>query len=125
MTYYETKPLSDQEVSIRAGEKCVGLGTGSSHEDLIYGAGGATGYGEFKNPIPGDNRSVKAERIYTDSKNNNVYGVDLHTSDGKYCCSYTGTSYEDIKDSNQKDYDKKLEQSNTQGVSRNNNGIER
>ncbi len=106
MAHYSDRPLDDRSASFMAGTQCTGYGAGASHEDIIVRAGGEIGYDGFKDPHPGKDGKMVADRVFISDKDNKVVGVNF-SKDGKFCCSYTGNSYEDIKDSNWRDLEAK------------------
>ena len=106
MAYYSSQPLDDRSVSFMAGAQCTGYGTGASHERIIQGAGGEIGYDGFKDPRPGEHGNIKADRVFINDKTNEIQGINF-SKDGKFCCSYTGMDYRDIKDSNARDCQEK------------------
>lgn len=100
MMMYSERRLSDAEMG------CCSYGTGQSHEDIIEGAGGHIGNDGFKDPHPGANNPIKADRVWI--KDNKIIGAEFSYSGGdhNFCCSYIGTSYQDIKDQNRMDVKK-------------------
>ena len=106
MSYYTTTPLDDRRMSIESGSKCVGYGTGLSHERIILGAGGEIGRDGFMDPRPGHSGEMIADRVFINERNNTIQGINFNKN-GEYCCSYTGMDYNDIKDSNRRDCEEK------------------
>ena len=106
MSDYSNEQLTDRSVSQYAGANCVGYGTGPSHEEIIQRAGGEIGYDGFKDPRPNQNGNIFADRIFINERTNEIQGINF-TKNGEFCCSYSGTSYTDIKDSNRRDCEQK------------------
>ena len=100
MKYYSDYQINDYSMTREAGSTCYGFGTGQSHERIIQSAGGEIGYGGFKDPRPGFDGPIYADRIFINQKTNQIQGINFVTKSGEFCCSYMGTSYKDIKDSN-------------------------
>lgn len=109
MSYYSNEQLTDEKMSQYSGSKCVGYGAGASHERIIQGAGGEIGLDGFKDPRPNQEANIRAERMFINEKTNEIQGINF-SKNGEFCCSYTGTSYDDIKDSNQRDCAQKQNQ---------------
>lgn len=109
MAYYIDGPLSDSYVSRECGRPCYSLGAGLSHERDIIKAGGELGYDGVRDPRPGKNGPLMMGRAYIDNTET-IRAVDFNDKNGQYACSYTGISYNDIKDSNAQDIKKKIEQ---------------
>lgn len=106
MSYYSTEPLDNRSMSVMAGADCLGYGTGESHARIIQSAGGEIGADGFIDPRPGHDGEMIADRVFINQKDNTVQGINFNKN-GKFCCSYTGMNYGDIKDSNQRDYSQK------------------
>lgn len=102
MSFYSNQQLTDYSMSQEAGTKCVGYGAGASHERIIQGAGGEIGYDGFKDPRPNQDGNIRAERVFINERTNEIQGINF-SKNGEFCCSYTGTNYADIKDSNRRD----------------------
>ena len=119
MAYYSKEPLDDRSVSWMSGSQCTGYGAGASHERIIQGAGGEIGYDGFKDPRPGESGNIKADRVFINDKTNQIQGINF-TKDGKFCCSYTGMDYQDIKDSNRQDCQSKQNQIQNENNSKSN-----
>ena len=115
MNYYSNEQLTDYSMSRQAGEKCVGYGAGASHERIIQGAGGEIGYDGFKDPRPNQEGNIRADRVFINEKTNEIQGINF-SKDGKFCCSYTGSNYADIKDSNRLDCEQKKEKTHSDNV---------
>lgn len=106
MSYYCSHPLNEAEMTAEMGAKYVGLGTGESHEKLIHQAGGERGYDGFQDPRPNEKGKMVADRFFVNEKTKEIQGINFN-KDGKFCCSYKGCNYEDIKDSNRRDCESK------------------
>lgn len=102
MSLYSNQQLTDYSMSQEAGTKCVGYGTGASHERIILGAGGEIGYDGFKDPRPNQEGKMYADRVFINERTNEIQGINF-SKNGEFCCSYTGKNYEDIKDNNRRD----------------------
>ncbi len=107
MSLYTNYPLNSDDIARETGSSCIGYGTGQSHERIIQGAGGEIGYDGFKDPRPGHDGSIYADRVFINEKTNEIQGVNFNDRNGKFCCSYMGESYSDIKDSNKRDIEYK------------------
>lgn len=106
-TQYSKYPLTDSEMTREAGATCVGYGTGASHEGIILGAGGEIGYDGFRDPRPGQNGPIYADRVFINQKTNEIQGINFNDAQGKFCCSYVGYNYQEIKEYNRSDCDRK------------------
>lgn len=126
---YSTEILDDRIVSIDTGCRCYGYGTGESHERIIQSAGGEIGYDGFRDPRPGHEGKIYADRVFINQETNEIQGINFRTENGEFCCSYEGMDYADIKDSNQRDCSQKLSQAKSEDNSltreTNNLGIKR
>lgn len=111
--YYETEQLTDRSMSIYANAVCVGYGTGESHQRIIEGAGGEIGYDGFKNPMPNQSGKIYASRVFINQNNNEIQGINFVDNNGAFVCSYMGTDYEDIKNSNERDIETKTKEMNS------------
>ena len=114
MGYYSNVPLNDETMSRYAGTRCYGYGTGESHRRIIQGAGGEIGYDGFKDPHPNGNGDIVASEIFINDETHTIHGINF-SKDGEFCCSYTGMSYQDIKDSNERDCQLKRSLSHSEG----------
>lgn len=112
MRCYSEYPVNDDIMTKSAGAQCYGFSTGQSHEELIQRAGGEIGYDGFRDPRPGFDGPIYADKIFINQHTNVVQGINFYTKDGKFCCSYMGTSYQDIKESNKFDLNHKQKQQN-------------
>lgn len=108
MSFYSNQQLTDYSMSQEAGTKCVGYGSGASHEGIYMGAGG--GYDDFKDPRPNQEGKIRMDRFFVNEKNNEIVGMNF-TKNGEFCCSYKGDSYNDILDKNREDYSEKKRES--------------
>lgn len=106
-TQYSKFPLTDSEMTREAGATCIGYGTGASHERIILGAGGEIGYDGFRDPRPGQNGPIYADRVFINQKTNEIQGINFNDAQGKFCCSYVGYNYQEIKEYNRSDYERK------------------
>lgn len=106
-TQYSKYPLTDSEMTREAGATCIGYGTGASHERIILGAGGEIGYDGFRDPRPGHNGPIYADRVFINQKTNEIQGINFNDSQGKFCCSYVGYDYQEIKEYNRSDCERK------------------
>lgn len=104
---YSKQPLTDSEMTREAGATCIGYGTGASHERIILGAGGEIGYDGFRDPRPGQNGPIYADRVFINQKTNEIQGINFNDAQGKFCCSYVGYNYQEIKDYNRSDCERK------------------
>lgn len=102
-TQYSKYPLTDSEMTREAGATCIGYGTGASHERIILGAGGEIGYDGFRDPRPGQDGPIYADRIFINQKTNEIQGINFNDAQGKFCCSYVGYNYQEIKEYNRSD----------------------
>lgn len=109
MSFYSNEQLTDEKMTQYSGSKCVGYGTGASHESIIQSAGGEIGLDGFKDPRPNQEGNIRAERMFINEKTNEIQGINF-SKNGEFCCSYTGTGYDDIKDSNRMDCAQKQQQ---------------
>ena len=107
MSYYTNYPINSGDVSREAGAPCCGYGTGQSHERIIQSAGGEIGYDWFRDPRPNHDGPIYADRVFINEKTNQIQGINFNDKDGNFCCSYFGSSYSDIKDSNRRDLENK------------------
>ena len=105
--YYSNNPLNNSDMTREAGSNCVGYGTGASHERIILGAGGEIGYDGFRDPRPGRNGPIYADRVFINEKTNKIQGVNFNDAQGRFCCSYVGYDYQEIKDYNRSDCERK------------------
>ena len=106
-TQFSNYPLTDREMTREAGATCIGYGTGASHERIILGAGGEIGYDGFRDPRPGQNGPIYADRVFINQKTNEIQGINFNDAQGKFCCSYVGYNYQEIKDYNRSDCERK------------------
>lgn len=106
MSYYYSHPLNEAEMAAETGAKYKGLGAGESHEEDIQRAGGERGYDGFQDPRPNEEGKMVADRFFINEKTNEIQGINFN-KDGKFCCSYKGYDYKDIKDYNKRDCDSK------------------
>lgn len=104
--YYSNTPITSM-----AG--CVDYGTGESHREIIEAAGGELGYDDFRDPRIDKHGGIIADRMFIDKNSNEIQGINFNDKNGNFCCSYTGVSYSDIKDSNYRDYQEKRQQLET------------
>ena len=128
MSYYSNYPVDRSVMTVETGAPCYDLGTGQSHERLIQSAGGEIGYDGFRDPRPDHDGPIYADRVFINERTNEIQGINFVGKDNKFCCSYMGQSYSDIKDSNKLDMENKLTQTEnkTQEFNRNiQNGIKR
>ena len=124
MANYSEIPLTDESISRMANAKCYGYGTGESHRRDIENAGGQIGYDGFKDPRPNEKGGILASRIFINDQTKVVQGINF-SKNGKFCCSYTGMDYNDIKKNNIEDCEMKKEQSQSNsGVQYDKYGVE-
>lgn len=106
-TQYSQHPLTDSEMTRGAGATCIGYGTGASHEKIILGAGGEIGYDGFRDPRPGHDGSIYADRVFINQRTNEIQGINFNDAQGQFCCSYVGYNYQEIKEYNRSDCERK------------------
>lgn len=106
-TQYSKHPLTDSEMTREAGATCIGYGTGASHERIILGAGGEIGYDGFRDPRPCQDGPIYADRVFINQKTNEIQGINFNDAQGKFCCSYVGYNYQEIKEYNRSDCERK------------------
>lgn len=111
MSLYSNERLTDSTMSKYTGTTCVGYGTGASHERIILGAGGEIGYDGFKDPHPNEEGNIIADRVFISERTNEIKGINFFKN-GKFCCSYKGANYVDIKKQNSRDYLEKQQEKN-------------
>lgn len=109
MAYYYDETIDREELEGFCRQHCNSFGTGQSHERIIQGAGGEIGYDGFRDPRPGHSGPIYADRVWiTDDRlNPQVKAVEFRDKEGKFACSYVGDNYQDIKESNEMDMDRK------------------
>lgn len=107
--YYSEDFLSDDIVTRASGTRCYCLKNSASHEHLISGVMKENASHKFRDPRPGYSGNLTWGESFIDEETHNVKGVNLYKGD-EFCCSYLGEDYEDIIDSNEKDYAEKQRQ---------------
>ena len=106
---YSTQQLTDDIMTREAGATCYGYGTGASHERIIQSAGGEIGYDGFRDPRPGHDGPIYADREFINQETNKVQGINFRDAKGDFCCSYVGYDYNQIKEYNKDKKQKKRE----------------
>ncbi len=95
---YRKEPLQTKDIK---DEVCYRYGTGTSHENIVAGAG--CRFYSFADPRPGQSGKIYPDRYIINSEGNRVRGINFNDKNGDFACAYEGKDYDDLLDQNHKD----------------------
>lgn len=120
---YSSEKLSERSMEAETGAKYKRPGASESHKSEIEHSGGEIGYDGFKDPRSNEEGKMTASEFFINEQTKEIEGINFN-KDGKFCCSYMGGSYKDIKEFNKQDCaDRSMGQGDSFGIdlSRNTN----
>lgn len=102
MHFYSSEKLTEASMEAETGAKYKGLHAGESHRSEIERAGGEIGFDGFKDPRPNEEGKMIADEVFINEQTKEIEGINFN-KDGRFCCSYMGENYKDIKEFNKQD----------------------